>query len=135
MSLLQLVVDEVAVNGEYGVGDVFDHSFDDAGFDHADYRDVCGHAGEVELIDACTDREDDFEVRKGAGGVFGWLPGGEVADLRGIAGFWPYVKWRIRGFLGKEPCPLGSAFGTAFVEKAHFARAGGRGLGGRVLEG
>ena len=63
MLLLELVVDEVAVNGEHGVGDVFDHSFDDAGFDHADYRDVFGHAGEVELIDACTDREHDFEVR------------------------------------------------------------------------
>ena len=54
--LLQLVIEVIAVDGEYRVGHVFDHAFDNAGFDHPYYRDVCGHAGEVELIDACADR-------------------------------------------------------------------------------
>ncbi len=109
----------VTMNGKYGKRHVLDHAIDDTGLDHAHHRQRLGNHGIIEMIGAGAGREQDLEIRKPGGQVFGRLPRGQVAYFARIADIGPDAEGQLRHLAGEQLRPFGTAYRIGFIKEGH----------------
>jgi hypothetical protein len=110
---------EVAMQGQHGHGDIFDHGLGNAGLQHADQRNARRNFRGIELVDAGTDREDELQVRKGRREIVRRHPGYEITHRGGVADVGPEPERHVGRALSEEARPFGAALHVGLVENRH----------------
>ncbi len=92
---------------------ILDHPGDQPGFDHPHHRQPRRQAGEIELVHAGANREQQFQIGKPRHRL-GQRPGRHEADVLRAPHVGPDAERQLWQPLGENPGPGGAASGLGF---------------------